>query len=38
MPYSTQAKLVTLHYLQSFSVLRMCKKNIFASSFTGLVR
>ena len=33
MPYSTQAELVTLHYLQSFSVVGMCKNNIFASTF-----
>ena len=28
MPYSTRAELVTLYYLQSFSVVRMCKLQI----------
>ena len=35
--YSTQAELVTLHYLKSFNVVRMCKNNIFASTFIGLI-
>ena len=36
--YSTQAELVTLPYLQSFSVEHMCKNNIVASTFIGIKR
>ena len=31
MPQSTQAELAILHYLQSFTAVRMRKNNIFVS-------